>query len=269
VRFTSVGAEATAQWRFTAPFAGQAEVFVQYPATPSRATSALYQIDTGNGVETATANQTIDGLTWVSLGTFSFEAGQRTITLNAALSSGGNAVNADAVRIVLSAAVPANADFDANGQVDGHDFLAWQRGLGTVDAASEQGDANGDSVVDAADLTIWQEQFGTETPPPELGASLSSAAANVQTYAAQGNGLIGVAQQELAMRSASTAESPVSLVAEPIFFSTQMPAAAPTRLVSGPNPTASMTTGQGGVDPVDADSAETLDQALEAYWSWR
>ncbi len=52
-----------------------------------------------------------------------------------------------------------NADFDGNGRVDGHDFLAWQRGLG-LGTTPAQGDADGDGDVDGADLAIWRAQFG-------------------------------------------------------------------------------------------------------------
>jgi hypothetical protein len=53
-------------------------------------------------------------------------------------------------------AVVENADFNGDLDVDGSDFLTWQRGfLGTT-----TGDANGDGIVNGADLTIWQSQFG-------------------------------------------------------------------------------------------------------------
>ncbi|MCA9261912.1 MAG: hypothetical protein KDA61_21995, partial [Planctomycetales bacterium] len=50
--------------------------------------------------------------------------------------------------------VPAvdNPDFDDDGDVDGFDFLTWQRGAG---------DANNDGMVDAADFALWEAQFGT------------------------------------------------------------------------------------------------------------
>ena len=58
-----------------------------------------------------------------------------------------------------------NADFNGDGVVDGSDFLAWQRGFGTLGGATlEQGDANGDGLVDAADLNVWREAFGTAAP---------------------------------------------------------------------------------------------------------
>ncbi|MCH8840516.1 MAG: hypothetical protein IH831_07530, partial [Planctomycetes bacterium] len=47
----------------------------------------------------------------------------------------------------------ASADFDEDGDVDGKDFLTWQRGLGILlGAAHGDGDADGDGDVDLADL---------------------------------------------------------------------------------------------------------------------
>jgi len=46
------------------------------------------------------------------------------------------------------------ADFNANGFVDGSDFLAWQRNFGTLLGATRaDGDFNGDGDVDYADLS--------------------------------------------------------------------------------------------------------------------
>jgi hypothetical protein len=44
-----------------------------------------------------------------------------------------------------------SADFDGDGDVDGRDFLVWQRG---------EGDADGDGSSNGGDLAIWQEQYG-------------------------------------------------------------------------------------------------------------
>ncbi len=68
-----------------------------------------------------------------------------------------------------TAAAPANADFDGDGDVDGKDFLTWQRGVGTGTTLA-QGDANGDTVVNAADLTIWKSQFGQPVAVAAAGA---------------------------------------------------------------------------------------------------
>jgi predicted outer membrane repeat protein len=54
-----------------------------------------------------------------------------------------------------------HADFDGDGDVDGRDFLAWQRGYGipAPDAIKSDGDADDDTDVDGHDLTIWQNQY--------------------------------------------------------------------------------------------------------------
>jgi hypothetical protein len=65
---------------------------------------------------------------------------------------------------VERSAVSANFDFDDD--VDGADFLIWQRGRGTAapNGRNSTGDADIDTDVDAADLTIWRTQFGTTAP---------------------------------------------------------------------------------------------------------
>jgi GH35 family endo-1,4-beta-xylanase len=55
---------------------------------------------------------------------------------------------------------PPSADFDLDGDVDGRDFLAWQRGFGSADPTFGDGDANYDGSVDAADLIVWQTNYG-------------------------------------------------------------------------------------------------------------
>jgi len=66
-----------------------------------------------------------------------------------------------------------SADFDGDGDVDGADFFAWQRGFGTLLGATRaNGDANGDGAVDAEDLLIFNSGFGV--PPPELGGLAAS-----------------------------------------------------------------------------------------------
>jgi hypothetical protein len=63
------------------------------------------------------------------------------------------------------APIVPTGDFTGDGAVDGADFLAWQRGFGSVNPAPADGDANFDGTVDAADLAEWQMQFGTAAPP--------------------------------------------------------------------------------------------------------
>jgi hypothetical protein len=56
-----------------------------------------------------------------------------------------------------------SADFDGDGDVDGRDFLAWQRGYGTSapTAVKSNGDADNDLDVDGNDLVVWRGQYGT------------------------------------------------------------------------------------------------------------
>lgn len=64
----------------------------------------------------------------------------------------------------IAAPAAGNADFDGDGDVDGRDFLAWQRGFGIASGASlAQGDANGDGAVNAADLEFWSDQYGASS----------------------------------------------------------------------------------------------------------
>lgn len=65
--------------------------------------------------------------------------------------------------IIVSAAVD-DADFDGDGDIDGADFLTWQRGVGGANGTDlADGNANGDAFIDGDDLAIWEAQFGTAT----------------------------------------------------------------------------------------------------------
>ncbi|MBX3426124.1 MAG: N-acetylmuramoyl-L-alanine amidase [Pirellulales bacterium] len=175
-RFVAAGSAATATWSFQAPVEALGEVFVQYRTGGNRAVNTTYDVDTGAGIVVASTNQTVNDAVWVSLGSFVFQPGVRSITLNAATSTGGSVVIADAVRIVLAPLPDENGDFNGDNFVDGSDFLAWQRGFGASSGASlADGDANGDGAVDAADLAVWHNQFGG----PPGGGMLVSATAEV------------------------------------------------------------------------------------------
>jgi len=60
-----------------------------------------------------------------------------------------------------------SADFDLDDDVDGADFLAWQRGFGTPmpNVSRMDGDADFDTDVDAIDLSIWEDQYSSGTGP--------------------------------------------------------------------------------------------------------
>jgi hypothetical protein len=75
----------------------------------------------------------------------------------------------DNIEVTAISSAVDDADFNGDGNVDGSDFLTWQRGFGTPDAQLANGDANGDHIVDGNDLVIWQGQYG--------GGSLSAISA--------------------------------------------------------------------------------------------
>ncbi|MCA9235932.1 MAG: PEP-CTERM sorting domain-containing protein [Planctomycetales bacterium] len=92
-----------------------------------------------------------------SLGAAFKTGGAQTLTFQYRSSDTG-AILEGMVEYVTSA---LSADFNADGTVDGGDFLAWQRGFGTTAGATKaQGDADGNGAVNAADLAAWQSQFG-------------------------------------------------------------------------------------------------------------
>ena len=99
--------------------------------------------------------------------------------------------------VVLSATQPGSedADFDDDGDVDGNDFLIWQRNFGTA-GDNSQGNANGDGAIDGADLAIWRGQFGS-------GGSAGVAAATVPEPATASLLLVAAGSLAVVRRSRS------------------------------------------------------------------
>ena len=64
-------------------------------------------------------------------------------------------------------------DFDEDGDTDGVDFLAWQRGFGKTDAQRADGDSNADGIVDGVDLQNWQDRYGEDAGPEEIASHAS------------------------------------------------------------------------------------------------
>ncbi len=71
----------------------------------------------------------------------------------------GNDLSLDDISLDGQIPVTESADFDEDGDVDGQDFLIWQRGFGAGTTLGE-GDANGSMSVDETDLEVWQVQYG-------------------------------------------------------------------------------------------------------------
>lgn len=61
-----------------------------------------------------------------------------------------------------------HGDFDLDGDIDGRDFLIWQRGFGAAGVNRASGDATGDGDVDGNDLAVWQVTYGPPRPPARI-----------------------------------------------------------------------------------------------------
>ncbi|HYO23971.1 MAG TPA: hypothetical protein VEQ85_03395, partial [Lacipirellulaceae bacterium] len=131
-----------------------------------------------------TANTLLAGGDTYSLGNlFSAATGMQDLTFGF-LKAGANALTAG---VVLYTPVTPSADFDNDNDVDGADFVLWQRGLGrTIDATQAEGDADHDFDVDAADLAIWRSSFGTAGAAAAAGAVPEPGAATLLALAGLG-----------------------------------------------------------------------------------
>jgi hypothetical protein len=89
-----------------------------------------------------------------------------------------------------TAAAGQDGDFDNDNDVDGADFLIWQRGFGPT-GTNLTGDADGNGIVDGADLTIWKAQFGG--PPAGAGAAAAVPEPATLALGALGAGLMALA----------------------------------------------------------------------------
>jgi hypothetical protein len=105
-----------------------------------------------------------------------------------------------------SSFTPFSADFDLDGDVDGSDFLVWQRFNGLMAGGTKsKGDANSDGKVNGADLTIWRSQVGAggsgAAAPASEGSSTPAVAAAV----------VAAPEEEIAA-PATLASSPLAVV---------------------------------------------------------
>ncbi len=112
----------------------------------------------------------------------------RIVSLNSgfvnvsSVATGDAAVGFDLGTDLLFTTAPLeDADFDADNDIDGRDFLIWQRNFGvTGQTNNSNGDANFNGTVGAEDLAVWKNQYGTSGPflgvataVPEPGLSTS------------------------------------------------------------------------------------------------
>jgi len=102
-------------------------------------------------------------------------------------------------------------DYDTDGDVDGSDFLAWQRTLGEFVTPYSGADANGNGRVNRPDLGIWEQDFGNTAPISALSApsALSSGSSDIfQTQVATSANEQGLlAETLLVQKSEPTAQT--------------------------------------------------------------
>ncbi len=165
-RFNLIGFAGTATWQTDLPFSGEAEVFVQYDASANRATGSNFSVTSGSESFTTSVNQTQNDFQWVSLGTIDASAGPISVTLDALNSTGpaNSLVIADVVRIDLTGVIPANGDFNSDGDVNIADYTIWRDTLGDTVAPGSGADASLNGLIDQADYDIWVQTFGQSVP---------------------------------------------------------------------------------------------------------
>jgi Ice-binding-like len=121
--------------------------------------------------------------TSATLGTFTKFQGHILADQSITLTTGASFLGGSALAINAAVTLDTNsfvpkptANFDDDSDVDGIDFLTWQRNFGRQSSATlAQGDANNDGKVDGQDLAVWKAQFGfvsaTVTATPEPGSA--------------------------------------------------------------------------------------------------
>ncbi len=132
---------------------GGARIELQMPDAPSGALELIPRV-------------TSDEALYDNLAPWPVLAGNSGMTLSrTSATSFGNAAGSWQAALPTPGSVSFGAglagDFDGDGDVDGNDFLRWQRSLGTTSGATPgQGDADGDGDVDGDDLAAWRANYG-------------------------------------------------------------------------------------------------------------
>jgi hypothetical protein len=85
-------------------------------------------------------------------------------------------VGAESTVSVIGETTGPIGDYDDNGQVDGADFLLWQRTLGAAANPGTGADGSGNAVVDGEDLGVWQDNFGASNSGQEAFTFSSTSA---------------------------------------------------------------------------------------------
>ena len=148
--------------------------------------SAPYWVRITRSGNNFTAYRSANGVNWAQIGSTTAITMNNTVYVGLAVTSHSSGNLNTSVFSNVSVTTPdppsPDADFDNDGDIDGRDFLAWQRGFGiqAPNATKANGDADNDLGVDGDDLVIWQEQYGTGSvvaTAASLSASIEAAPA--------------------------------------------------------------------------------------------
>ena len=104
-------APSTATWTLAVPATGTYGVYARWTAHPNRATDAKYTVNHAGGAATVTANQEQNSGSWNLLGSFTFNAGNATVTLT---DQANGYVIADALMLLPPGAPPNTATWTPN-----------------------------------------------------------------------------------------------------------------------------------------------------------
>jgi hypothetical protein len=100
------------------------------------------------------------------------------------------------------------ADFDSDGDVDGFDFLLWQRGVGIGPGAEKSdGDANLDGFVNGLDLTEWQDGFGSTATTAVAASPVASSSTIAVSVAPATTVALMAVEPSVAASEAASGES--------------------------------------------------------------
>lgn len=126
--------------------------------------SGVDPLPTISGLGTSTLTLTFSGTATIGgqlpAGTYNLNfIGNSVVANGRALDADGGGVASNASVEITATTVAADADFDNDGDVDGSDFLAWQRGF-NVGTTNGEGDTDADGDVDGTDLGNWSDAYG-------------------------------------------------------------------------------------------------------------
>gem|GEM_PF-4399611 len=161
-------------YRVTDPSVGQSVKYyidnIRFSQAPTFTEDTLFSWETPDDPSTPVVNEQFEG--W----TEGFQAGHAHAITNTGATNGASALQITRTivppsftwgsQFVISSTVAPDpsvikADFDQDNDVDGADFLTWQRGSGKTSGATlADGDANEDQAVNGIDREIWESEFG-------------------------------------------------------------------------------------------------------------